>query len=226
MAAALTVAVAGTAAAQTNPPAPPPQAPTAVVAGPTQSHWTAAGFVGSNFSTSVDDTDADTEAAFGFGGQMGYLWQGIVGIEGLADFAPSIDVAPALFADEPSVNSYMANAIGALPLGTEGQIQPYVSGGFGSMQLKGDVLRIVTAQPVDSTDGEDTIRTNESRWAGNIGGGLMGFANHFGFRTDVRYYRAMADDSLSEVTSADDLTGELLSGLSYWRANVGVALRW
>jgi hypothetical protein len=228
IAAALTVAVSGTAAAQSTPP-PPAQTPTAaVLSGPTRSHWTAAGFVGSNFSTKTDivDTNDDNNASFGFGGQLGYLWGGTIGIEGLADITPSLDVSSALFVDEPSVSSYMANVIGALPLGAEGQIQPYVSGGFGQIRMSADVLNLVTVQPVDTTDDLGSTSTSESRFGTNFGGGLMAFAGHFGFRTDIRFYRASSDDAPLEDTSAGTFTRQVLSGLDFWRANLGLALRW
>jgi hypothetical protein len=56
----------------------------------------------------------------------------------------------------------------------------------------------------------------------------MGFAGHIGFRTDVRYFHAMTEDTplTDETTVADALTREVLSGLRYWRANLGIALRW
>jgi hypothetical protein len=54
----------------------------------------------------------------------------------------------------------------------------------------------------------------------------MAFGTHLGFRTDVRYYRAMSDETPVEDTVGETLTETLVSGLSYWRANVGLAFRW
>jgi hypothetical protein len=219
IAAALTAAMSGTAAAQSAAPPPPPpvQSPTAaVVTGPTRSHWVAAAFAGSNFATTTDNLDIDSDASVNFGGQIGYLWRGIVGAEALADFAPSMDLATAAFASSPDVFSYMANAIGAYPLGAGGQIQPYLSGGFGAIQTN---LGVLNGADIDA-------RSNETTFGGNIGAGMMAFGAHVGFRTDVRYYRAMSDDTPLEDTAADTLTETVLSGLSYWRANVGLAFRW
>jgi opacity protein-like surface antigen len=186
--------------------------------------------VGSNFGTKVNNVETDSNANVGFGGQLGYLWNGVLGIEALADFAPSMEVATDLFVDDPRLSSYMANAIGAVPLGSQGQIQPYFSAGFGTVRMRADVLNILVVQSIDGVELVQDLgstSTSESRWGGNIGAGLMGFAgDHFGFRTDVRYYRAMSDDTPDDVISADTFTRGVLSGLEFWRANVGLALRW
>jgi hypothetical protein len=216
IAAAVAAAMSGTAAAQSVAPAaaPPAQSPTAaVVTGPTRSHWVAAAFAGSNFETTTDNVNIDSDASLNFGGQVGYLWRGIVGAEALADFAPSMDLSTAAFGSSPEVFSYMGNAIGAYPLGAGGQVQPYVSGGFGAIQTNLGVL--------------NGARSNETTFGSNIGAGLMAFASHLGFRTDVRYYRALSDETTpAEDTTFDALTEAALSGLSYWRANVGLAFRW
>ena len=217
IAAILTAAMSGTAAAQSAPPPPPPaQSPTAaVITGPTRNHWVAAAFAGSSFGTDADNVNAGGDASFNFGGQIGYLWRGMFGAEAMADFAPSMDLASASFADSPDLSSYMANAIGAYPLGAEGQVQPYVSGGFGAIRTKLDVLSDL-----------DDLGANHTTLGGNIGAGLMAFGSHLGFRTDVRYYSAMSDETPTEDTAGETLAETLLSGLSYWRANVGLAFRW
>jgi opacity protein-like surface antigen len=236
IAAILTVALSGTAAAQSNVSSVPAAAQTpasAVVAGATRSHWLLTGFAGSNFAAETENADIDSKASFSFGGDLGYLWNGILGVEAMADFSPAMEVPSLLFASNPNVYSYMANVIGALPLGAEGNVQPYISGGLGTITMKADVITpLVEVQPVDGV--ENTIATTtstsstKSRFGGNIGAGLMGFAGHIGFRTDVRYFHAMTEDTplTDETTVADALTREVLSGLRYWRANLGIALRW
>ncbi len=44
-----------------------------------------------------------------FGGQLAYMWKGVIGAEALADFAPSIKIDSLALAEHPQVNSYMAN---------------------------------------------------------------------------------------------------------------------
>src|SRR4051794_3992388 len=75
----------------------------------TQSHWTAAGFVGGNFGGSNFGGTTSMDSSVDFGGQLGYLYRGVVGGEFLADFTPRFQMNNALFADNPNLNTYMAN---------------------------------------------------------------------------------------------------------------------
>ena len=105
--------------------------------GQTRSHWLASGFVGSNFGSANNDlVSVDRSRSFDWGGQVGYLWRGVLGGEFLANFTPSlgINTIGVLF-DNPSVSSYMANAVAALPLGAQAQFQPYISAGLGGIQM-------------------------------------------------------------------------------------------
>src|SRR5262245_39225334 len=137
IAAMLAAGVPGAALAQTA-AASAPATSTPDLVGTTASHWTAAGFVGSNFSTQTAN-GSDFGSSLNFGGQLAYLWRGVAGGEFLADFAPGLQINNPLLANDSHVYTYMANAIGALPLGADGQFEPYVSGGLGGVQLKTDV---------------------------------------------------------------------------------------
>jgi hypothetical protein len=108
---------------------------------PTTSYWTASGFVGSNFGAGADSATVD------FGGQLAYLYRGMIGAEFLADFAPHFRINNALLADNPNVNSYMLNVIGAVPIGWDARVQPYVSGGLGGIQLRSDMFNIGSTTP-------------------------------------------------------------------------------
>jgi len=199
----------------TPPPAqsPPPSRPTTHESNP--SYWTASGFVGSNFGAGADSASVD------FGGQLAWLYRGAVGAEFLADFAPHFRINNALLADNPNVNSYMLNVIGAVPIGSEAQVQPYVSGGLGGIQLRSDMFNIAPAVPGATTE------ANQTKFGGNIGAGVMAFAGNVGIRGDVRYYRAFHSDiSTNATTAADVFAQNLLSGLDFWRANIGIAVRW
>jgi hypothetical protein len=107
----------------------------------------------------------------------------------------------------------------------------------------------------------------ESRLGGNVGGGVMGFSGHWGFKADVRCFRATGSyDNTGTASVASGTTGTTgtsptppsgpgpiyaanagsmsaasapppntattniadlaLSGLHYWRWNVGIAVRW
>jgi hypothetical protein len=187
--------------------------------GETMSHWMAAGFVGANWGNTA------TTASVDFGGQLGYLWHGMLGAELLADFAPNFDMSNIFLAERPSVNSYMANAVIALPIGTQGQVQPYVSGGFGAMQLRTTVFStainpLLTDTPASATDQGDQVK-----WGWDAGGGMTIFMGKIGLRGDVRYYKAETSNTFSG-TPTENFTEALLSGISFWRANGGLAFRW
>ena len=198
----------------TPPPAPAPAqplSPGATNVQPTNSYWTASGFVGSNFGAGANSASVD------FGGQIAYLYRGMIGAEFLGDFAPNFHINNVLLADNPNVNSYMANVIGAVPIGSEAAVQPYVSGGLGGIQLRSNMLTI----------GGPATESNQMKFGGNIGAGVMAFAGNVGIRGDVRYYRAFNNGvSTNATTPADVFAQSLLSGLDFWRANVGIALRW
>jgi len=250
--AVLTIGLSVPAAAQTDPSQPLAAAataqtttsqtttaqPTAVVAEETRSHWLASATFGSPFSTGSDASDLaddidvidddDGGFNFNFGLQLGYLWNGAIGLEAVAEFSPSMDVSNVAFEDEPGVNSYMLNLIGAIPLGPVGQFQPYISGGFGSVQMLADVVQFVQAEPLDSNGILEAVTTrhSETRFGGNIGGGLMAFGENVGFRTDIRFFRAAGGDLPTEASPGDQITQAALSGLNYWRANVGIGFKW
>lgn len=189
---------------------------------PIESHWLASGSLGSDFGIDAEDPSVN------FAGTIGYLWRGIFGGEFQANFSPDFQLdealSPLLFGEEPTINSYMLNAIGAAPLMAGGQFQPYVSGGIGWVTLHADAL------PGDDFDQDDT------QLGGNIGAGVMGFLGQLGVRADIRYFRVFEDEFFGVPEGAIQRAGHgmphefidtrILSELAFWRGNVGVALRW
>src|SRR5262249_40262219 len=183
--------------------------------------WFASGFVGTQMDTSANlVSEDDVTNSVAFGGQVGYMWRSKIGGELLASFAPSVGFDNVFLADNPHVNTYMGNVIGAVPFGREGRFRPYISAGLGAITLHTTVFT--------SVRGVNTTSANDSRLGTNIGGGLMAFAGRVGVRADVRHYSATTsnDAVLIRGASANDLTSALLSGLEFWRADVGVAFRW
>jgi opacity protein-like surface antigen len=178
------------------------------------------GFVGSDFGGSTT-----TDPSVSFGGQLAYMWKGVIGAEALADFAPSIKIDRRALAEHPQVNSYMANMIFAIPLGGKGQFEPYISGGVGGIQLRARILNLALANP-NGTPAIGTSDSDRTKLGTDLGGGVMGFAGTIGFRADVRYYKAPTDTTLQSTSAVGLFTEGLLSGLSIWRANIGVAVRW
>jgi len=181
------------------------------------SRWTAAGFVGANYGAAATSSSVD------FGGQLGYLYRGVIGGEFIADFAPSFNLTNAFLADRPNVNAYMANVLVSVPMGGDHQIQPYVSAGFGGVQLRSNMLALAAVPTSAQTS------ANDVRGGGDIGFGVMGFAGNVGIRGDVRYFRAFTNSNAAigtGSTAADAFAQNLLSGLDFWRANIGIAVRW
>src|SRR5688572_2826500 len=236
---------AAAAAGQTA-PAPPP-------AERSHNQWVGAVLFGTNFQASTEranvdldildidgDPDSQGAASFAFTGQIGYLWN-YVGIEGVFDFTPSIDVTRLEFED-PSANSYMANMILAIPTGRERRFQPYVSGGLGAIKMSTGSQNIFFSGAL-ADDVVDFPGASRTKFGWNLGIGASAFgAGAFGVRGDLRYFKAGASsnsdvfnsddiledaiDGVLEPGSADSLTRELLSGIAYWRANLGLAFRW
>jgi hypothetical protein len=225
LAAALAAGLPATAMAQSSQPT--------TYSGHSTGQWFASGFVGSNFgaslSTDLDNTNLDntsSNSSLDFGGNIGYTWNRVFGVEFLADFAPTFGVSNIIrgddvnrLVDDPRVNTYMFNAIAGVPI-SAGRFEPYVSGGIGSLTLAADVLDNVL-DPTGSTS-----RSSVSRLGTNIGGGVYTFAGSVGFRADVRYFHSSADNNQTAIIIADRVTEDLVSGLSFWRANVGIAFRW
>ena len=74
----------------------------------------------------------------------------------------------------------------------------------------------------------DTISASQTKFGTDIGGGFFSFAGKWGARGDIRYYNTSTNDPGKSLTGtpSDTFTQALLSGLSFWRGNLGVAYRW
>jgi len=233
LAVAVAAGVPATAKAQTTTTPAPAAAPAPYTTSGSTGQWFASGFVGSNFGASlhsdldnVDINNNDNNSSFEFGGNIGYTWNRMFGVEFLADFTPSFGISNNFniadanrLVDDPRVSTYMFNAIAGVPI-SAGRFEPYVSGGLGGVTLAADVLDNVLDPNGPSS------RSSLTRFGGNIGGGVYTFAGNVGFRADVRYIRASTDNNQRSTIVADRIAEDLLGGLSVWRANVGIAFRW
>ena len=211
------------------------RAQTTLVVTEPANHWMAAGFVGSSFSAR-GDLPAETSTNDGgvtVGFQLGYVSH-YLGGEFIGDFAPAFKLASLALTEHPSVNSFMFNLLGMLPLGAEERFQPYVSGGLGGVAMHTTLRTLPGTSTVFATDDGTIVAFNTStasqtKFGTNIGGGFFAYAGHWGVRGDIRYYNVSTNDTgkinLGDST-AENFTQALLSGLNYWRANLGVAYRW
>jgi hypothetical protein len=204
-------------------PAPPP-----VHARTTQT-WTAAGFIGSSFSTSGDlavQSDAN-DGGLTYGFQIGYIRR-YFGGEFIGDFAPTFKIASLALSDHPSVNSNMFNLVGMVPIAE--RFEPYISGGIGAISMSTNTFVIAgtTTLAGNTLVNLDTVSASQTKFGTDIGGGFFAFAGKWGVRGDIRYYNTSTNDPGKNLTGtpSDTLTQALLSGLSFWRGNLGVAYRW
>jgi opacity protein-like surface antigen len=219
LAASLALALPASALAQSTAPAVPVPTTASTYGSSYSNEWLASGAIGSNFSQNSDNINVSDDTSIAFGGTIGYMWHGAIGAEFLADFAPSFKTASLLVADDPHMSSYMFNVIAGIPLGSSDQFKPYVSGGLGGVRASADLL----TNPLDVNSA--TVSGNDIRFGGNIGGGAMAFAGPIGFRADVRYFRTSSDEVIVSGI-ADQFAASLITGLNFWRANIGVAFRW
>ena len=141
------------------------------------------------------------------------LWigPGILGVEGEVASAPGFfELANS---SQAIVRRNFTTVTGSLivtaPLGlTRESLRPYVVGGLGLMHVGiGDRINFV---PVD-----------RNLLGLNLGGGAMGMLNdRAGLRFDLRHVRSIRDDQAPSATAQSRVR------LSYWRATVGVAIRY
>jgi hypothetical protein len=162
----------------------------------------ASGSLGTSFASESDDESVSLS------GSVSWLWSSVVGGEFLAGFAPNFSRSGGL--DDLNVNNYMFNAIAAAPIGEDRRWQPFISGGVGALTLD-------TGEDIEAELDIDNV--SETDLGGNIGFGVMRFADRWGFRADVRYFSQMGDPDPDAVSA-------FLDDLSFWRGSVGVAYRW
>jgi hypothetical protein len=217
------------------PPPPPAPAPAGAVVTESAYRWMAAGFIGSSFTAGGDLAiqTATNDGGLTYGFQAGYVRR-YVGAEVIGDFAPTFKMASLALADHPSVNSLMLNVMGVAPMGSEDRFQLYASGGLGGITMRTNTFTLagtntVFAGPNTTIVALDTVHNTETKFATNIGGGFFAYASRWGVRGDIRYYSASTADAEklnNGPSAAADFTQALLSSLTYWRANLGVAYRW
>jgi len=197
------------------------------------------GAVGGSFGGDADNGGVALDGTFD------WLRHGMYGFEVLGAFSPNFNFGESTLAaaSDTQTNSYMFNAIGSAPIGSDANWLPYVSGGIGAITLRNtlDVTANSSANAafnnsVFNPSGGSTINLiDDNQFAGNVGVGLMGFMNQVGFRFDVRYFSGIGNNdtnsSTTDITSGNTSTNSgvlnsLLQNVSFWRSTVGVSFRW
>jgi hypothetical protein len=144
------------------------------------------------------------------GASVALLTDGILGIEADVGHTPKF-----FEGDDPRglvlssrVTTLGGNVILAAPLGlTRESLRPYLLGGLGLMQAR-------------SKDLAGLFPVDEDRLGLSVGAGAIGFVTDFtGLRFDVRHIKA--------ISGADGpLARPGVSRLSFWRATVGLTIRY
>jgi hypothetical protein len=158
----------------------------------------------------VDPSALSKSFVFGVAGL--WLSPGILGVEGEWAYTPGFfeRAQPAFVSSNATTAS--GSVVVTVPLSvTRESLRPYVVGGLGLLHVGiNDVIALV---PVD-----------RNLLALNLGGGAIGMLNdRTGIRFDLRHIRSVRDDQ----APANGFGGaQSRVRLSYWRATVGVALRY
>ena len=220
---------------------PPVYQPVANTSSDDVRSWMVTGYLGTNFGSSrtndrvelldLETFDSSTTSA-NFGAQFAYLGRGVVGGEFLADFSPRAGTFNnVLFAQSPNVSSYMFNLIAVAPFGHAQSYDPYISGGIGAVRINSDIF-VASPLLAAATDTIGTQSVSGSRFGWDLGGGVMAWSeSNWGFRGDVRYYRTTSGNNtdvfdLNNIGDGSIFTRVELSGISFWKANVGLSYRW
>jgi opacity protein-like surface antigen len=146
------------------------------------------------------------EGDWTYGVNIGNMGAGIIGFEF------GLGVAPNFFGEgvDNSVIDVMGNIIVGIPVGgTSGAgVRPYVTGGLGLIRTN------IDAPGLDATND----------FGFNLGAGLMGyFTDNIGLRGDVRYLRTINSEDLE--IDEDDFPDFDFGGFDYWRAAIGLVVR-
>lgn len=189
-----------------------------IVAAPStaSADWMFTPFVGLTAGSNVEDISGaslDTDTKASFGGGLTWMGAGIVGFD--LDFG----YTPNFFGDSPdfgdsNVTTFMVNAVIGAPIGGQSGagVRPYAVGGLGILRERID----------SANEFFDDVSTND--WGFNLGGGVVGFvSDNVGIRGDVRYFRALREDT--ENDRGTDLDIFDVDSLDFWRATIGVSFR-
>jgi hypothetical protein len=175
--------------------------------------WHFTPMVGTTFfiKTSLLDPDAATDQIHrNYGGSVALLGGGILGVEGLVVWTPGAFTGDKGLVESSRSIAVMGNVVITAPRRwTEYSLRPFVSGGFGLINVsKTEVLQV--------------FPFNSNLPAFNIGGGAIGFlSQRTGLRFDLRYYSGLArsDNPLEDPIAIGRVH------IRYMTASVGVVLR-
>jgi Outer membrane protein beta-barrel domain len=171
----------------------------AFTAAPASAQWFVTPYAGGQFGGETQENH------FNLGGGVGFLGAGMYGFEADFNYAPNFfNSTDAINFSDTSGNlsTVMFNGMIAAP--TRMVVRPYGSGGIGFMK-----------RSVEDVGSAFAVKNNDLGF--NVGGGLIAqFNDHVGWRTDVRYFRAVVDNE------EDNEFDVALGSFDFWRATAGL----
>lgn len=183
-------------------------------AAPARADWLLIPFMGTTFAGQSPavaplDTEASSRKHWLFGGSAAWLTDNVLGLEADIAFVPGIFQSDNVLI--PVEGSYAVtlggNVILAVPLSiTRDSLRPYLVGGLGLARFG---LRDRLCLEECATFSEAALQ---------VGGGAIGLvSDRAGIRFDLRQTRTLRRE--------DSLLGDRRAKLSFWRATVGVVIR-
>jgi hypothetical protein len=184
---------------------------TLIPAAPARADWLITPFIGTTFGIStafLDFADAASNEHLMWGASVTWLSDGLVGFEGEYAHAPRFfqeDESDVVI--ESQVTTFSGHFILAAPLAVTGDsLRPFLLAGLGLVHS-------------NIQDQLNFAARNDNSLGLQLGGGAIGFvSNRTALRFDLRHIR-----TLSRATT---IAAERETKLSFWRASIGVSIRY
>jgi len=189
---------------------------------PASADWVFTPFVGWNFKSTADVSDAAgvelenrLEQQLNYGFSLAGMGAGVVGFELDFGYSPNFfesgtnDDGDFDLTNDSNMTTLTGNLILGIPIGgtTGGSVRPYIVGGVG----------LIRSDVGDVGDFFDVRTKNDFGF--DVGGGVMGFFNdNVGLRGDLRYFRTFRGTD-------ENITGLALGNVNFWRGSVGLSLK-
>jgi opacity protein-like surface antigen len=172
--------------------------------------WLITPFVGLKFAGDTNLVDLESGASntkLTLGGIVGWIEPGVLGFEADVGYSPRFfERSSGILVARSHVITVMGNVVLSLPQEVTGDsLRPFVSGGAGYMRIG-----------IDDVAG--LLPVNSNLFGINVGGGATGRLTAVtSLRFELRYFKSITNDeeAVREGTS-----------LSFWRAGVGLTLRY
>lgn len=173
--------------------------------------WLVTPFVGLKFAGDTNLVDLERAAGekkLTLGGSVSLLGDGVLGLEVDVGYLPGFFERGGGLVVRSHVTTLTGSAIIAAPLSlTRESLRPYFIGGLGLLQVRSD-------------DVLNVFGVDNNLLGLTLGGGALGFVTErVGLRFDVRHFRNLSDGDQPAVAFGK-------TQLSFWRASIGVVLRY